>query len=410
MQPLALNGGDRAASELSVPEWPEVAPQSLENVRSCLESGAWCRTDDDAEWVDRIEERFATFQDAEFGCAVGNGTLALEVALEACGLQPGEEVIVPGYSFLATASAVVRAGGVPIFADIDPETYNLDPASVAEEITKRTAGVVGVHFAGYPLDFDELLPVVEANDLFLVEDAAHAHGSEWRDRRVGAIGDAGIFSFQQSKPLASGEGGIVLTNDETIAKRVRQLHDFGRRTKRGDYSHHLQGTNYRLSELQGALLCGQLEELPEENERRRRNERRLREELESIDGVSLKPRDDRITARGYCLLNLSYDPAALDGLSRDRFVEALRAEGVPAGSGYGQPIYRQPAFARGRVLEMLPSVSSVPNYHTLHRPGTEAVLQSAISLAHPVLLVEDAGIRSIARAIGKIVERPGEVE
>ena len=402
MSELAIDGGPEAAAELDVPEWPQCTERTIENVVDTLESGKWCRVVDGATAVDRFEREFAEYHDAEYAIAVSNGTVAIELALRACGVRPGDEVIVPAYTFIATASAVACMGAVPVFADVDPRTYNLDAESLEASITDRTVGVVGVHFGGYPMDFDEILPVVREHDLFLIEDAAHAQGSEWRGEKVGTIGSMGTFSFQQSKSLPAGEGGVVVTDDELLAEEARLIHNIGRAQGEPGYKHYLLSSNYRLSELQGAVLSAQLERLPELNERRQRNDEVLAGALSGVDGIETKPRDERITARGYCVYNLRYDPEAFGGLGRDRFLEALNAEGVPASNGYEMPLYRQPAFAREQLGALVPPGTPLREYRNMYLPGAETVAETNVSMSHTVLLASEAGVRTIPRAIEKI--------
>ncbi|WP_224270994.1 DegT/DnrJ/EryC1/StrS family aminotransferase [Haloprofundus salinisoli] len=409
MAKLALNGGSMAAADLEIPRWPQCTEQSRENVLDALESERWCRVTDGANWVDRFEAEFAEYHDAEHAIAVSNGTTAIELSLRACGLKPGDEVLVPAYTFIATASAVACMGGVPRFVDVDPETYNMDPESVRENITDRTVGLVGVHFAGYPMDMDELTAIADEHGLFLIEDSAHAQGSEWRGQKVGTFGEFGTFSFQQSKSLPAGEGGIVVTDDELLAEEARQVHNIGRAVGEPGYKHYMLSSNYRLSEFQGALLSAQLEKLPEENERRRRNEKVLISALSDIDGISTKPEDDRITARGYCIFNFRYDEEAFGGVSRDRFIEALNAEGVPARTGYELPLYKQPAFSREQLSALVPPGTDLPVYRHMHLPGVEEVRRTNVTLSHNVLLAGEDGVRTIARAVDKIHEHADEL-
>lgn len=408
MSKLALHGGPQAAEALDIPEWPQCTEQSKENVLDALESEAWCSTYSGAEWVERFEERFGEFHEAGNAISVANGTIAIELALRMLDVRPGDEVLVPPYTFIATASAVTSVGAVPRFVDVDPATYNVDPDAVAEQITDRTVGMVGVHIAGYPMDFEELLPVLRDHDLFLIEDAAHAQGTEWNGEKVGTIGDVGTFSFQETKALSGGEGGMVVTDDTVLAERGELLSNIGRISGK-TYRHYELASNCRMTEFQGALLCAQLEKLPRENEIRMRNEDVLRTELEDIDGIAPKPRDDRITARGYCLFDLRYDAAAFDGLSRETFLEALSAEGVPASTGYAMPMYDQPAFARETVRALVPEDADVPAYRSLHLPGVEEVTRTNVSLSHQVLLADESGIRSIADAIRKISTHTDEL-
>jgi len=401
MSELAIHGGPAAAESLTVPEWPRLNDASREYVEAALESGRWCRNTG-GEFCDRLEAEFADYHDAEHAVAVSNGTVAIELALEACGVEPGDEVVVPSYSFIASASAIPAVGAVPRFVDTDVETYNIDLDHLEEVVTEDTVGVVGVHFAGYPMDMDRLTDIVAEHDLFLVEDAAHAQGTEWRGEKVGTFGDVGTFSFQESKSLPAGEGGIVVTDDDVLAERARILHNIGREQGTTGYRHYRMASNRRLSEVSAALALGQLEKLDEENARRERNEEVLLAELESIPGIHTKPRDDRITARGYCLENFRYDADAFDGLSRDRFIEALVAEGVPVSDGYEMPLYRQPAFFRNEIGRLLADDVDVPDYRNRHLPGVEELCRTNVSYGHQVLLAEEAGIRSIADAIRKV--------
>ncbi len=402
MSELAIIGGPKAAAALDVPEWPQLNESSRRYVDTVLESGNWCRNSDGADACDRLEEEFAEYHDAEHAIAVANGTVAIELALRACGVQPGDEVIVPSYSFIASASAIPTVGAVPRFVDTDVETYNIDLDHLEEVITDRTVGIVGVHFAGYPMDMDRLLPIVEEHDLFLIEDAAHAQGSEWCGEKVGTFGDFGTFSFQETKSLSSGEGGIIVTDDDVLADRARLMHNIGRRQGATGYHHYRLSTNARLSELQAALALGQLETLESENRTRERNEEILLAELEDIEGIHTKPRDERITARGYCIENFRYDSAAFDGLPRETFIEALQAEGVPVGEGYEMPLYQQPAFYREEVGRLLPDDVDLPNYPNRHLAGVEELCETNVTYPHEVLLADEKGIRSIADAIRKI--------
>lgn len=408
MTKLAINGASAAADELEVPEWPRLSKTTREYVDDCLRSGDWCRNSGGG-WCDRFEAEFAEYHDADHAIAVANGTVAIELALRACGVQPGDEVIVPSYSFIASASAVPAVGAVPRFVDTDPATYNVDPDHLETVITDDTVGIVGVHFAGYPMDLDRLTSIADEHGLFLIEDSAHAQGSEWRGEKVGTFGDVGTFSFQESKSLSTGEGGMLVTDDDVIADRARVMHNIGRTQGSTGYHHHYNGTNARLSEPQAALGVGQLESLPEENRVREDNEGALVAELESIDGITTKPRDDRITARGYCLENFRYDPAHFDGASRDRFVEALNAEGVPCNDGYEMPLYRQPAFYREQVSRLVPPGTDLPNYRTLSLPGVERICRENVSFSHRVLLADREGVLSIADAIRKIQRHADEL-
>lgn len=401
MPELALEGGAKAVTDLEIPRWPRCTEQSRENVLDALEAEAWCRNLADDSWVDRFEEEFADYHDAEHAVACANGTVAIELALRSLDVQPGDEVLIPPYTFIATASAVATLGAVPKFVDVDPETYNVDADAIRDAVTENTVGVVGVHIAGYPMDMDAILAVCEEEDLFLVEDAAHAQGTEWRGKKVGTIGDVGTFSFQATKALSGGEGGIVVTDDDVLAERAQLIANIGRQGGKV-YKHYELASNWRMTEFQGALLCAQLEDLPEQNAHRNEMEAVLRECIADVPGVSCKPEDDRITGRGYCLFDLKLDLDEFGGATRAEVLEALSAEGVPAAPGYPRPMYEQPTFARNKVAAMVPDDANVPAYRSLYLPGVEEVCRTNVSFSHTVLLAEKPGIRNIGEAFRKV--------
>lgn len=401
MDSLAIDGGRPVAEDLSVPDWPRYNDASEEYVLECLRSNDWCRIESEDSWVGRFEEAFGDYHGAEESVGTANGTVALELALRACEIQPGEEVLVPAYTFIASASAITEVGAVPRLVDVDPDTGNLDPEAVAEAVTDRTAAIVGVHFGGKPIDLDAVGSIADEHDLFLIEDCAHAHGSEWREEKVGTIGDVGAFSFQQSKSLSGGEGGAVTTDDPEIGQRARLLGNIGRRADRPGYEHYVLSSNYRLPELHGALLYAQLESFPEEFTARERRGAELASRLEAVDGIVTQPADERVTARGYYFFTVRYEPGGFGGVPRDRFIEGLRAEGVPAHTAYGPPLHQQPAFERERVAQLLPPAATVPDYANRDLPGAEQFADGLVAIQHQVLLA-DGAVDAIAGAVEKV--------
>jgi len=224
---LALNGGKPVRTK-PFPKWPVFDERELEALKGVLESGFWGIGGSRKK---EFEEKFAAYQDAKYGVAVTSGTAALEVSLRALGIGCGDEVIVPPYTFMATVTTVFYVNAIPVFADIDPEAYTIDPKSVESVISERTKAILPVHVSGRPADMDGLLSIAKKYDLFILEDACQAWGSEWRGKRVGAIGNMGTFSFQSSKNITSGEGGIIVTNDEDLYTKAWSLHNCGRRPR-----------------------------------------------------------------------------------------------------------------------------------------------------------------------------------
>ncbi|MGH9881799.1 MAG: DegT/DnrJ/EryC1/StrS family aminotransferase, partial [Pyrinomonadaceae bacterium] len=223
---LALFGGPAALTH-PPPDWPLFDEADRKALFDVLESRVWGGYH---EAVAELEQRFADYHGAKHGVAVANGTVSLEIALTAAGISTGDEVIVPPITFVASATAVARIGAVPVFVDVDPDTINLNPALAEAAITERTRAIVLVHFAGCPADLDSFTRLCRQYDLILIEDCAHAHGAAWKGQCVGSFGHFGSFSFQGSKNMTSGEGGILITNDANLAESARSIANQGRRT------------------------------------------------------------------------------------------------------------------------------------------------------------------------------------
>jgi dTDP-4-amino-4,6-dideoxygalactose transaminase len=407
---LAINGGSAEAAELreKMPKWPTASEKAKKALLEVLDGGRWCRIYPGSK-AEQFEKTFAAYHDAKHGIAVANGTVSLELALKTMGVGLGDEVLVPAVTFIASASAVTEVGAVPRFVDVDPETAAISPLDLEASLTDKTKAVMVVHYGGYPVDFDRILPIVKRNNLFLVEDCAHAHGTEWKGRKVGAIGDMGSFSFQESKSLASGEGGMVLTDDNELAERARLIHNIGRVVGRPGYEHHLLSSNYRLSELQAALLLAKMDELARQIDEKNVNGEYLAEKLHRIGGVEPLRRDSRITKRGYYFFIIRYDKEEFGGLPKTRLLEALNAEGVPAGCGYGMPLYKQPAFKKENLKGIIPKGVKVPNYEKLYLAGAEKFTSEEVTLPHPVLLSGREGLDLVVKSIRKIKENVGEL-
>ncbi len=254
MQKLAILGGE-PVKKTPLPDWPYYDDTERQALQEVLESRVWWRTPGTRTL--QFEQEFAAFQQASYGVAVTNGTAALEVSLAALGIGAGDEVIVPDFTFVATASAVLFTGALPVLVDVTPDTYCIDPDQVEAAITPATKAIIAVHMGGHPADLDRLTEIARKNGVYLLEDSAHAHGSEWRGRKIGAIGDIGTFSFQASKLMTAGEGGMIVTNSKELERLIRSVHDCGRMPGEWFYSHFIYGSNYRLSEWQGAVLSQQ---------------------------------------------------------------------------------------------------------------------------------------------------------
>lgn len=381
------------------PAWPEWDEADAQAVADVVRSGQWFGPS--GTRVKAFGEAFAAFHGARFSVPCTNGTHALEVALRAVGVKAGDEVIVPPYTFIATASACVQANAVPVFADIEPDTYNLDPRAAEAAITERTAAIIAVHIAGCPADLDSFRELAQRRGLRLIEDAAQAHAAEWRGRRVGALGDAGTFSFQASKNLNAGEGGIILTDQEEVYDRVWSIINVGRVRGGGRYEHALLSGNYRMTEWQGALLLSQMRRLEEQTRRRNENALYLAQELGQILGIRPLKRDERVTCHAYHLFVLRYEAAEFGGLPRQEFLRALSGEGVPCSPGY-TPLYRESAFRPDPDTHPFAGKRS---YADVHCPVAErACTEEAVWLTQPLLLGTRSDMDDVVAAVRKIQE------
>ena len=396
---LALLGGTPVRTR-PFPTWPVYGKEEEHALLRALHSGKWGKLDGGE--VRRFEERFADYCGAKHGIAVVNGTISLRIALMAAGIEAGDEVIIPPYTFFATASAVVEANATPIFVDIDRATFNIDPAAIEAAITKRTRAIIPVHLGGLPCDMDAIMAIAQRHGLVVIEDAAHAHGSAYRGRNVGGIGHMGSFSFQSSKNLTCGEGGIIVTNDDAFAERCRSIHNCGRVPGGAWYEHHVISGNYRLGEFAGAILNCQFERLEEQTNTRDANGRHLNEHLAMIPGITPQRRDASATRNAQHLYVARYDESTV-GVPRAKFIEALVAEGIPASPGYVLPLHRQPMFIN-RAFGPYAAVQDV-DFAGSNLPNTDRICShEGLWLTQNVLLGTRADMDEIVAAFEKVYE------
>ena len=391
--------------------WPEFGVSDEENLLRVFRSGMWWRggtIDVQAKSeCGRFERAFAKYQNGKHALAVCNGTIAVELALRAAGVKPGDEVIVPTLSFVVSASAALPLGAVPVFADADPLTCQPDPDSIEAAISPRTAAIVIVHFGGYPADLDRICRIARKHRLPLIEDCAHAHGTQWRGRGVGAWGDFGTFNFQQSKSLTAGEGGLVLCRKLADWRKMYRFHHLGRLESKGFYDFYEMASNYRLTDLQGALLNSQLVRLKRLTPQRMKAAARLSKQMRQIGGVEPLPDDKRITRQGFYYFVYRYDADQFAGAPRNVFLEALQAEGVPGiGRGYGSPIHTYPVFQN----LSFPRRYAGAQYRKVSLPTAERLcFEQICTFSHPILSLDRKTLDRIAEAIARIKANAGEL-
>jgi dTDP-4-amino-4,6-dideoxygalactose transaminase len=396
---LALLGGSPVRTK-PFPRWPVFGEAEEQRLLRTLRSGDWGRLDGDE--VSQFEHRFAAMHGCRHAIAVASGTVALRIALLAAGIRANDEVIVPPYTFVATATAVVEANAVPVFADIDLNTFNLDPEAARRAITPRTKAIIPVHFAGQPAEMDAFRAIADEHGLVVIEDAAHAHGSSYRERPAGSLGHLAAFSFQSSKNLTAGEGGIITTNDAALGDACRSIQNCGRVADGVWYEHHVVSGNYRLGEFQGAILNGQIERLEEQTATRDRNGRALASRLGRLPGLHPQARPPECTRHSYHLFMLRLDSAAF-GASRAAVLRALEAEGIPCSAGYGYSLPDQPLFRNKAFGPYLSDASRALDYSAAHCPNSDVICrEQAVWLGQNLMLGETRDIDDIARAFEKV--------
>jgi len=396
MSRLAIDGGEKVRTK-PFPAWPMWDESDHKSLAEVLDSGLWGVANSK---VAEFEKKYAEYVGAEYAICVSCGTMALVISMIAAGIGEGDEVVIPTYTFTATSAAVLMMKAVPVFADIDPGTYNLDPDSMEEAITENTKAVIPVHIGGGPADMTNIMKIAKKHDLIVIEDACQAHAAEWRGQKVGGIGDIGCFSFQASKNLCAGEGGIIVTNDPKLADRCWAYHNCGRSMSGSRYEQHGLGANFRMTAWQAAILLSQMERLDEQTETRNRNGVYLSEKLAEIEGIRPTVRDENITKHAYHLYMFSYDSDKFGGEPRSRFLEALSGEGIPCSPGYS-PLYKHDMFRepiQRRNGDMM-------DYSKLCLPMTEKVCgEEAVWFKQSMLLGSQEDMDDIVKAVSKIKE------
>lgn len=300
---------------------PLIDHQEIDRVMDCLNTG-WISSQ--GEYIAAFESSFAEFCRTRFGIATSNGTTALHLALVTLGIGPGDEVIVPALSFIATANVVVHAGAKPVFADVSEATWTLDPDQVASRITGRTKAVIPVHLYGHPADMTPLMGLAEKKHFWVVEDAAEAHGAEYEGKKVGGIGHLGCFSFYGNKIISTGEGGMIVTNDPEWADRARMLRDHGMSRER-KYWHPLVGFNYRLTNVQAAIGMGQMTKLEAILEKKRQIAAYYHQKFEGVAGI-VRPPEAPWAKNIFWLYSILLKPEV--DKNRDELIRFLTQAGV----------------------------------------------------------------------------------
>lgn len=400
-QKLALLGGTPVRKR-PFTSWPIFGKPEEARLLKTLRSGKWGRLH--GPEVAEFERRFAKMHGCKHALGVVNGTVSLRIGLMAAGIQADDEVIVPPYTFLSTASAVVESNAIPVFADVELDTFNLDAKAVEAAITPRTRAIIPVHFAGQPADMDALMAIARKHKLVVIEDAAHAHGAIYKKRPAGSIGHLGSFSFQSSKNLTSGEGGAITTNDDKLAEACRSIHSCGRIPGGLWYEHHVMSGNYRLGEFQGAILNCQLSRLEAQTKKRDANGQYLATKLAKFPGLYPQRRIKGCDRHSYHLFMMRV-VAEEFGVSRVKVIKALQAESIPCSGGYVVSLPQQPLFSNKAFAPYLPKSAARLDYQHAHLPNSDLLCrEQTIWFEQSIFLGPRSDMDDIARAFEKIYE------
>lgn len=412
MGKLAITGG-KPLRKKPLPQWPIATKTEAAALKDVLESTRWGGQPFPGKHAADFAVKFAQVHTAKYGQCVNTGTVAIQAALKAIGIKPGDEVIVPAYTWEGTVGPVLLVNAIPVFVDVDPDTYCLDARFLERAITPKTKAILPVHLGMRFADMDEILRIATKHNLKVVEDCAHAHGGMWRGKGAGSMGDLGAFSFQTSKLITSGEGGAVITNNLEYMELVQSYINAGRASITDKYKKRIIGFNYRLGEFQAAVLGAQLKRLPKEGVIRHKNMKRLEARLKNTDGIDLLKPDPRITRLAPYGYVLKYFAEKVKDIPRAAFVAALQLEGVHCDGLFYEPVYKSslfpvdptdfPALSWGREKPLdLRSMYSCPE-------AEKAAYHEAVWFPHQHFLGTTKDVNDIADAIHKVLENIEEL-
>jgi dTDP-4-amino-4,6-dideoxygalactose transaminase len=412
MPKLAITGGEPVRKKHFDP-WPVYTEAERAALEDVLTNRNWGGQPFPGKHGDAFGRKFAEFHTAKYGQCVNTGTVAIQAALTAVGIQPGDEVLVPAYTWEGTVGPVLLINAVPVFVDVDPETYCMDAKRIEQVLTPKTRAILPVHLGMRFADLDAIMSIAQKHNLKVVEDCAHVHGGMWKGKGAGSIGDLGTFSFQSSKLITCGEGGAVITNNLEYFERVQSYINAGRASVTDKFKHRLIGFNYRLGEFQAAVLGPQLERLPQQQKIRQANFDYFESRLRGRPGLGFLKPEPRITRSApYCYV-LKYFAEQAKDIPRAAFVASLQLEGIPCDGLLYEPVYKSslfpvkatdfPALSWGRTEPL--------DLRTKYRcPDAErAAYHEAIWFPHYLFLGSKEDIDTIVEAIFKTLDNIEEL-
>jgi dTDP-4-amino-4,6-dideoxygalactose transaminase len=412
MGKLAITGGE-PLRKVPFTAWPMGTKAEADALQDVLTSTKWGGQPFPGKHAEAFAKKFAETHTAKYAQCVNTGTVAIQAALKAIDIRPGDEVIAPAYTWEGTVGPVLLMNAVPVFVDIDPDTYCLDAKLIERAITPKTRAILPVHLGMRFADMDEILRIAAKHNLKVIEDCAHAHGGMWKGKGAGSMGDVGAFSFQSSKLITCGEGGAVITNNLEYMERVQSYINAGRASLTDQFHHRIIGFNCRLGEFQAAVLGPQLDRLPEQAATREKNMKYFESRLQNVPAIDLLKPDPRITRLAPYGYVLKFFPAKAKDTPRAAFVAALQLEGVPCDGLFYEPVYKSslfpldpkdfPALSWGREKPLdLRNIYSCPE-------ADRAAYHEAVWFMHQLFLGSTKDVDAIADAIHKVLENIEEL-
>jgi len=404
---LAITGGE-PVRRTPFTGWPLADDEERAGIEDVLASSKWGGQPFPGKYAVKFAKAFAELHTAKYAQCVNTGTVAIQAALKAIGIQPGDEVIAPAYTWEGTVGPVLLLNAIPVFVDVDSETYCMDAKLIERAITPKTKAILPVHLGMRFADMDEIMRIASKHGLKVIEDCAHAHGGLWQAKGAGSMGDLGAFSFQSSKLITCGEGGAVITNNLEYMELVESYINAGRASVTDQFHHRIVGFNYRLGEFQAAVLCAQLERLPKQQKIRDANMPYFESRLKNTAAIGLLKPDPRITRVAPYGYVLKYFSEQAKDIPRAAFVAALQLEGIPCDGLFYEPVYKSslfpvkaadfPALSWGRAKPLdLRSMYSCPE-------AERAAYSEAVWFPHQLFLGGKKDVDAIADAIQKVLE------
>ncbi|HLB74832.1 MAG TPA: DegT/DnrJ/EryC1/StrS family aminotransferase [Sedimentisphaerales bacterium] len=403
---LAILGGEPVRKNKPWPDWPYWDDDVLESLMKTAKSRIWCRIQSSSGTVPMFEKKFAELTGAKFCIATGSGTQSLHTCVEALGIGPGDEVITSPYTDPGTIASILSARALPVLADLDRESYQLDPADVERRITENTKAIMPVHMMGQPCNMEAFMRIAKKHNLKVIEDACQAHLAEYQGKKVGTIGDVGCFSFQSSKTIACGEGGAIIGDDEELMDKCYTVHNHGT-SRRG--STEVAGPKYRMNEFEAAVLLGQLAGVHERFARRNENAAYLTARLKDVPGIVPQKLYEGTASGSFYLYPMSYLKEHFNDVDRSTFLKAVDAEGVSLSPYISQGLHREPWIENilsQKVYKKMFSQERLQKYRDEKAcPNCDKVCEEmAMIWASGPLLAEKEDMADIADAIEKVYE------